>query len=370
MMMKKISDVERIRRLIKEDDSESNPSNLDILWDVINGIHEEEILIDSPYMDFSEGKFVFYFDGLSEVLSFFFPEEFSEDELSAWDWAYQDTGSYYGEDSRDDEFPNETFYTSNLSRKDREKMKNILGSKIPKVYQWFDQENDISEDNIIELQNFIYTLGIHEEWLEAYDYAVKAGHTEGFDDYVENQIKERISKAGIEPVRGIYTWETPAENLLIMYSIVGDGNENYDTLIQKYLEKKKINSGLAEYPHEDIYSYWNNDAFEHEYSNLMRFFFRKLQDTLEDVDSKDLERFEEVKRVIEKLGGWKEQIYTPVGSYYFEHYDIESGVITYRFIKGKPEDSRSRWWSGATLRKNWEALYKELFNYDLFDQSS
>ena len=352
-MMGKIQDILRIKQLmlLKEDREEKSPA--DLLWDFIN--NEEDVdggLISSRYMDYEkDGYFYFDFDGIKEYYEFFFPESEDEDSLRNWEFALGDPGYYFDNDNDDSEFDTESYYYDTLNTQTKQKLKSFFTEELGFIFK--DTENVG-----LRIQEIFTALGLEDDWLSEYHYASRVARTTDFVENFNEQHCDDLSKIGLETIRCFTKYRMKPEHLLVMYSVVGDENLGYDEVIVKYLEKKKINSGLPE-PYEFFWEQYNDGKFTSVYNEEFKMVFKRFKKMFEDPDSKKLKRFKKVLRKVNDLGGFQKWIPTPdENRIMFMSYDIKTDRISYKLNK-------KNHWSAVVGTADIETLINKIKNLQL-----
>lgn len=358
-MMNKTQDILRIKKLmlLKENSEEKNP--VDLLWDYINqvdGVEYEPIPSENIKYNKREGYFYFNFYGFKDYLEYFFPESNSEDNLDHWEWALNDPRGYFRDEDRDSEFESEDYYFNSLPNSTKKELVEYLRDNLGLFLE-------VENENLpMQIQDLFAALGLDEYWIYAYDSSIHEAHLVNFEsDFYKNNC-ERLEKIGLEKILCFEQYRIRPEQLLIMYSTLGNDKLNYDEVIQSYLEKKRIYDGLPEYPHEFFWESWDEKTFQTRYEAEFYYVFKKFKKSIEEFDTKDKKKFVTIFKKVEKLGGWNMWIDTANGDkIMFVDYDPTTEEIRYRFR----DKTKSTWQASGGKTKDFQMLVDKIQNLEL-----
>jgi hypothetical protein len=318
----------RIKQLMLLKESQEEKSPADLLWDFIN--NEEDVdgsWISSRYMDYEkDGYFYFDFHDFKEYYEYFFPESENEDSLQNWEWALRDPYRYFEDDHGDSQIDTESYYYDSLDDKIKEKLKSLVTKKLG--FRFKD-----TEDVGLKIQEIFTALGLADDWVSEYDYASRVARIKDFEKNFNEENCDYLSKIGFETIRCFTKYRIKPEHLLVMYSVVGDENLEYDELIVKYLQKKKMDFGLPE-PYEFFWNQWNEEEFKSEYNGEFKRVLKKFKEMIEDASPKQIKKFGKTLKKVDDLGGFEQWMQTENGDrIMFLSYDIETNRIRYKLNK-------------------------------------
>lgn len=318
---------------------------------------------------------IFTFDGLSDYLKFFFPDDYGEDNVDGeydarnYEGMYSGNWSWY-EDfyDRDTEDWREGYVTDRLRKNHLELVRDIARFLSPTIYtklsKLLEEGTPLGESELnIEIRDFLDTINIGDEITEAYTDANYAAVVDEIPKGIEGTYCDCLKNVGVERYSQKYCfwkYEMDWGSCVMLFARFGTDEDNFLDLLFNAIKKEKI-SHLPVY-YEMQYQFWDSDKFENTWnSGAERVLEKKLEDIQTNTEKYDEKYFEVVDKV-SQLGGVDKWIETKDKKYEIRIHDIEpsTGQIVYKIKEPNK-------WQSKVGKTDIDSLINMIYNEKLFN---
>ena len=256
----------------------------------------------------------FKFDGLSEFLKFFFPNEYGDDSDGGYD-ADEYDAMYRGQWDWYDHFYNrshddwkEDYIVGSFKSESLKKLKEILNIFFPDIAKYIVEKKGeytiIGETGEKQIRSILELLGVSDDIEEAYVDAQVAAVEHIVPDSIQETYCDCLIDLRIknESERHCF-WKYVMDwgSAIMLFSSFGtDKDKLLDLLIYAL---KKINISHLPEPYEIQYSFWDDNEFTNTYVSRMDRIFDKMLDRLEDSEIYNNKGYHNILDKILKIGG-------------------------------------------------------------------
>jgi len=358
-----MSDYEKIIRLAK-----GRLSPREVYFEDSNGKDYGDII------EVTYDGLIFTFDGLSDYLKFFFPEEYGEDNTDGeWDARnyeamYSGNWSWYDDfNDRDYEDWREGHVTERFRKNHLELVRDIARFLSPTIYlkisTMLKEGSPLDSVLNIEIRDFLDTINLGDNITEAYTDANYAAVVDEVPKGIEDTYCNCLKNVGVERYSQKYCfwkYEMDWGSCVMLFARFGTDEDNFLDLLFNSIKKEYI-SHLPEY-YEMQYNFWDAEKFESTWnSGVEEVLERKLEDIQTNTENYN-EKYKEIIDKVSQLGGINNWITTKDKKYqiFIDVIDQSTGQITYK-IK-KPND-----WSTRVGKTDIDGIINIIYNEKLFN---
>ena len=318
---------------------------------------------------------MFTFDGLQEYLSFFFPDDYSQEENSEgyydakyYESMYNRQWNWYQEFSdRDSQDWGEGHITDRFKKDHLEIVRDIAKIASPNLYskisKMLDEGKPFDSELNFDVRSFLEILDLEDSIIDLYTNS----NVEAVDDSTSEGIAkvycDSLSRLGIERYSEKYCfWKYQMDwgSCLLLFASFGSEEDNLLDLLFNTIRRSTQRHLPSHYEMEQ--EFWDNDKFEESWSpGLTKILERKLEEIEKDSENYNKNYFDTVNKVM-SIGGTDVFINTKDGKYQIKIHSIDPNTSLITYIITRKGEYKSK--VGKT---DIDGLMSLFYNEKLFD---
>ena len=268
----------------------------------------------SDNMEITYDGLMFTFDGLQEYLSFFFPDDYSQEENSEgyydakyYESMYNRQWNWYGEFSeRDYQDWSEGYIVQSFMPIHFESLIQLSKYSSPDLYSKLSKttSNQMDENLVKQITSFLEALDLEESIIDLYTNSKVDAVEDSASEGIAKVYCDSLSRLGIERYSEKYCfWKYTMDwgSCLLLFASFGSEEDNLLDLLFNTIRRSTQRHLPSHYEMEQ--DYWDNDKFEESWiSGLTKILEKKLADIEENPENYDKNYFDAIDKVM-SLGG-------------------------------------------------------------------
>ena len=318
---------------------------------------------------------MFTFDGLQEYLSFFFPDEYSQEENSEgyydakyYESMYNRQWNWYDEFSeRDSQDWGEGHITDSFNKDHLEIVRDIAKIASPNLYskisKMLDEGKPFDSDLNFDVRSFLEILDLEDSIIDLYTTSNVEAVEDSTSEGIAKVYCDSLSRLGIERYSEKYCfWKYQMDwgSCLLLFASFGSEEDNLLDLLFNTI-RRSTQRHLPEH-YEMEQEFWDNDKFKGSwYPELTKILERKLEEIEKDSENYNKNYFDTVNKVM-SIGGTDVFINTKDGKYQIKIHSIDPNTSLITYIITRKGEYKSK--VGKT---DIDGLMNLFYNEKLFD---
>ncbi len=357
-------DYKKLMRLVKK---RLNPSQVEF--------YNSEGEDFSDNIEITYDGLMFTFDGLQEYLSFFFPDDYSQEENSEgyydakyYESMYDRQWNWYQEFSdRDSQDWEEGHITDRFQKDHLDLVRDIAKMASPNLYskisKMLDEGKPLDSDLNFDVRSFLEALALEDSIVDLYTNSNVEAVEDSTSEGIAKVYCDSLSKLGIERYSQKYCfwkYQMDWESCLILFASFGSEDDKLLDLLFNTIRRSTQKHLPSHYEMEQ--EFWDNEKFEESWiPGLTKILEKKLEEIEENPENYGKNYFDAIDKVM-SLGGTDVWINTEDGKYQIKIRGIEpkTSLITYQIVR--KGDYRAK--GGKT---DIDGILNMIYNEKIFD---